>query len=228
MALSQEQLMKMYGMGALGGGVGGLFGGNKNPADKANPYLDRIPGEAGKYYDPYIGAGKGALDVLPGQYSGLLNDPGGKMNDIGASYKQSPGFQFALEQALGAGNRSAAAGGMAGSPMNQQMNMQTATDMASQDYNDWMKMALGLYGEGLGGEQGLAQLGQQSAQSKSDLIAQALAQQAAYQYQGQAAKNASNPWGNIGAGIGMLGGGIFGGPFGAAAGASAGKAIGGG
>ncbi len=212
MALTQQQLMQMYGMGALGGGLGGLFGGNSNPADKANRRLDQIPGQAGQYYDPYIGAGQGALGSLQGQYPGLLNNPGGKMNDIGQSYKQSPGFQFALEQALGAGNRSAAAGGMAGSPMNQQMNMQTATDMASKDYNDWMKNALGLYGAGLSGEQGMSQMGFEAGKSKSDLIAQQLAQQAAYDYQGQAAKNASNPWGNILGGLGMLGGSMFG-PF---------------
>lgn len=206
MALTQEQLMKMYGGAMVGSGLGGLFGGNSNPADKANPYLNRISGEAGQYLNPYMNAGKGALGSLQDQYSSLLGGPGQKLNDIGQNYKQSPGFQFALDQALAGANRSAAAGGMAGSPMAQQQSMQTASDIASQDYNNWMKNALGLYGAGLSGQQGMAQMGQQSSQSMSDLIAQQLAQQAQLNYAGQASQNQSSPWGNILGGIGSLAG----------------------
>lgn len=204
MALDQQQLMKMLGMGTLGAGLGGLFGGGKNPADAANKYLNQIPGQAGQYLQPWMNAGQNALGPLQEQYNSLLGSPGDKLNKIGESYQQSPGFKFALDQALAAGNRSAAAGGMAGSPAAQQQNMATATGLANQDYNNWMQNALGLFGQGLSGEQGLAQMGQQSGQSMSDLIAQQLAQQAQLSYAGQASKNQSNPWGNILGGIGGL------------------------
>lgn len=204
MALDQQQLMKMLGMSGIGAGLGGLFGGGKNPADVANKYLNQIPGQAGQYLNPYMQAGQGAMGSLQEQYGGLLDSPGQKLNDIGQNYQQSPGFKFALDQALAAGNRSASAGGMAGSPAAQQQNMQTATGLASQDYNNWMQNALGLYGQGLSGQQGMAQMGQQSAQSMQDMIAQQLAQQAQLGYAGQASKNQSNPWGSILGGLGGL------------------------
>jgi hypothetical protein len=208
MALTQQQLQQMFGRGAgagaLGAGIGGLFGGGKNPADAANKYIDQIPGQTNQYFDPFFQAGKNQLPGLSEQYGSLLNDPGGKLNEIGANYKQSPGFQFALQQALKGSGNAAAAGGMAGSPQHEQENMGIASGLASKDYNDWLQQATGLYGQGLTGSQGMANQGQAAGQSQADMIAQALAQKANYAYEGQASKNSSNPWGNILGGAGML------------------------
>lgn len=197
MALSQEQLMKMYGYAGLGSGIGGALGQffGKSPADEANKYLDQIPGQAGQYHNPYIQSGQNSMNALNDQYSQLLGGPGEKLNEIGKSYQQSPGFQNALNQALAAGNRSAAAGGMAGSPQHEQENMGTATGLASKDYGDWMQNALGLYNQGLSGQQGMAQMGQNSSKSMSDLIAQQLATKGQQSYEQQAAKNGA--WGNV-------------------------------
>ena len=90
-----------------------LFGGGKNPADAAMPYLDKIPGQTSQYLDPYFQAGKSMLPGLEKEYGSLTSDPGGFLNKIGASYQQSPGFKSALQNALTAGNHAAAAGGMA-------------------------------------------------------------------------------------------------------------------
>lgn len=209
MALSQQNLMKMYGLTNIGGGLAGLFGDYNSPADAANQYLNQIPGQAGQYLDPYLQAGQQSLGPLQQQYGELLGNPGQKLNQIGGSFQQSPGFKFALEQALGAANRSAAAGGMAGSPMSQQQNMGIATGLANQDFYNWLQGATGLYGKGLEGQQGLAGMGQRTAQSMSDLIAQQLAQQAANKYQETAAKNESSPFGSILGGIGSLLGAFF-------------------
>lgn len=191
------------GLGSIGAGIGGLFGGHKeDPSKKANEYISKIPGQTAPYYQPYINAGKDMLPQLQSQYFGLMNDPGGMLNKMGASYQQSPGFKFALDQALGAAGRGAAAGGMAGSPMHEQENMGVATGLANQDYYNWLGNVTGLFGQGLQGGQNIANMGQQASGSMADMIAQSLAQQAAYKYQGQAAKNASNPWGNIFGGAG--------------------------
>ncbi len=181
-------------------------GGYKNPADNAMPYLDQIPGQTQQYHQPWFNAGKNSLPILQDQYSSLLGDPGGKMNQIGKSFQQSPGFQFAMNQALQGGNNAAAAGGMAGSPQHQQQNMQLATDLGNQEYNNWLKNALGMYGEGLHGQQDMAHMGQQAGQSMSDIMAQTLAQQANLAYTGQQNQNQANSsmWGNIGKGIGAL------------------------
>ena len=195
------------GAGGVLSGIAGLFNKGRNPADVANQYISQIPGQTSQYFQPYMDAGKNALGTLQGQYGDLLNDPGGKLNQIGGNFQQSPGFQFALKQALQGAGHAAAAGGMAGSPQHEQQNMGLATDLANQDYYNWLGQATGLYGQGLQGEQGLAQMGQQSSQNMADMIAQALAQQGNYAYEGQAGRNTANNslWSNIGSGLGMLG-----------------------
>lgn len=191
-----------------------LFGGGKNPADAANPYLNQISGKTAPYLKPYSDAGQGALKPLEDNYSKLLENPGDFLNKMGASYQKSPGFDAAMKNALMASNHAAAAGGMAGSPANQYDAMKSATDLSNQDYDTWLNHTLGLYGEGLSGEQDMSHMGLTAGTSLADLIAQQLAQQGAYAYQGQAGKNAgmSSLFGNLGKGVlgafGGMGGGI--------------------
>lgn len=193
------------GLGSAGSGLMGLFGvgQGKSPSGEANKYLNQIPGQTGQFFNPYIDAGKSQLPGLQQQYGDIINNPGGKLNDIGSNFQQSPGFKFALEQALGAANRSAAAGGMAGSPASMQQNMGIATDLGNQDYYNWLNGATGLYGQGLQGSQGLAGMGAQSGNAQANMIAQMLAQQAQNAQAEQKAKNESqgSGWGNILGGI---------------------------
>lgn len=194
-----------------------LFGGGSNPANAAMPYLNQIPGQTNQYLDPFFQAGRGALNPLQGEYAKLLGDPGAWMNKIGESYQQSPGFKAAMEQALTAGNHASAAGGMAGTPQSQFEQMKMATDLTDQDYGNWMNKALGLYGQGLSGEQGMAGMGQQAGQSLADMIAQTLAQQGNMAFRGQQEQNSMNN--SLLGGLGRLGGaalgGMAGGPWGA-------------
>src|SRR4029077_19140922 len=115
-----------------------LFGGKKsNPANAGMPYLNQIPGMTSPYFQPYINAGQEAIPNLQGQYNELLQGPGNKLNQIGQDYQQSPGLQFAIQQALQGAGHAAAAGGMAGSPQHEQQNMQLASHLADQDYYNW-------------------------------------------------------------------------------------------
>lgn len=197
-----------------------MLHGGKNPADAAMPYLNQIPGQTSQYLDPFFQAGKGALNPLQEQYKNLLGDPGGFLNKMGENYQQSPGFKSAMEQALMAGNHASAAGGMAGTPQDQFNQMKMATDLSNQDYNNWMANTLGLYGQGLSGQQGMAGMGQQAGQSMADMIAQTLAQQGNMAFRGQQEKNSMNN--SMWSGLGKLGGaalgGVVGGPWGAFAG----------
>lgn len=182
--------------------------GGKNPADAAMPYIDQIPGRVSPYINPFFDAGKGALGPLQEQYAKLLKDPGALMNQMGQSYQQSPGFKSAMEQAMQAGGHAAAAGGMAGTPQHQFQDMKMATDLSNQDYGNYMKNVLGLYGQGLSGEQGMAGMGQQAGQSMADIISQALAQQGNLAFAGQSQKNQNqnNWWNNIFKGAGAMAG----------------------
>lgn len=184
-----------------------IFGGGyENPADSAQPYLDKIPGATSQYFKPYIESGRRALPKLEDEYDSLLSNPGGRLNDIGSQFHQSPGFQFALQQALQGAGHAASAGGYAGSPMHEQQNMELATNLGNQDYYNWLQPAVGMYGQGLQGTQGLAAGGLQAGGSMADMIAQTLAQQAQLEYTGQQNENKYNSsrMGNIGKGIGAL------------------------
>ena len=88
-----------------------LFGGGD---EDAAGYLSQIPGEIGEHFAPYK----------------RMLDPTALMSEFGKGYHQSPGYQFALDQALKAGGRASAAGGMAGSPMQQEQAGQMTTGLA--------------------------------------------------------------------------------------------------
>ncbi len=166
-----------------------LRGNKEHPMREANEYFNQIPDILKQNFNPYIKRGKRAGNMLEGEYGELLGDPGGKLNEIGGSFQQSPGFDFALKKALSGANSSMAAGGMSGSPMHEQNNMETATNLANQDYNNWIKNALGLYGEGLHGEQGMYDIGARAGIGMGEDLASMKAQQGRMAYENAAGKN---------------------------------------
>lgn len=176
------------------------------PANAAMEYYNQIPSQVQKYYQPYIEAGTSQLPGLEEQYKQLLGNPGERLNQIGEAFHESPGFKFALNQALQSMNNKEAMGGMAGSPENNQYNMELATNLGNQDYYNWLNHAQNLYGQGLQGSQGLAGMGEQAAQGLSDQVAQTLAQQGnlAFAQQNQRNQNKQDLFHNILGGLGAL------------------------
>lgn len=178
--------------------LGGLFGQGAgmmqkdnwhNPADAGMPYFQQIPGMAQQQLNPYINAGQNALPGMQNQFNKLLNDPGGRINEIGKSYQESPGLQSAIQKALRASGNAASAGGYAGSPMHETYNMEQATNLANQDYNNWLGSALGEYNQGIAGSQNIYGIGANAGNSLSQMIAQALAGQGELAYKGQGMAN---------------------------------------
>lgn len=177
---------------AVGGGLGllgGFEGRTANPSDAANRYFNQMGGTLRQNFNPWIQAGQN-----------LMQNPGERLNQIGQGYHQSPGFQFALQQALQGAGHAAAAGGMAGSPQHEQQNMQLATQIGNQDYNTWLQNALGLHNLGYQG-------GQQAGMGLGEDLASILAHQGQYAYAGQAGQNEGNTanWENVFSGVGNLG-----------------------
>lgn len=196
MAWDDYSDLQKFGMGAGIGGIGAgigsmLFGGNKNPADAGMKYLDQIPDALKGYYQPYI---QGGQDIM--QHP---EQAGQNINQIGSQYQQSPGFKFALQQALQGAGHAAAAGGMAGSPQHEQQNMGIATQLGNQDYYNWLNPAMDMYNQ-------TANRGFQGSSSMADQIAQTLAAKSQLGYQGQANKNQQqgSQWGDILGGLGSL------------------------
>lgn len=187
------------GLGAMGAGLGQLFANYQNPADAASPYFNQISQQLPQYFQPYMQAGQGMLGPLGQQYGNLMNNPGGVMNSIGSGYQQSPGFQWQLQQGLMGANNAASAGGMLGTPQHQQQAATMATGLANQDYYNYLSRALGMYGQGLQGAQGLAGLGADASMGLGEDLSSNLAQQAGLAYKGQENENQQQggEWGSL-------------------------------
>lgn len=193
------------GLGKIGSGIFGLSN-NKNPADEANQYISQIPGQANQYNMPYWDYGRRQLPNLENEYNLAIHNPGERYNQIGESFQQSPGFKFAMQQALQGAGHAAGVNGMYGSPEHEQQNMQLATDLANQDYYNYMNGATDLYKTGLGGAQGIMNTGANAGNNMADMIAAALAQQGSNAAIGQMQKNQnqSGALSNIVSGLGNL------------------------
>jgi hypothetical protein len=173
--------------------------GTNNPSDSAMPYYNQIPGTLKQYYDPYVNMGQRAMGSVEGQYNNLMNDPTAMMKQIGSGYKASPGYQWQVDQATKGANQAAAAGGMVGSPAEQQQLAQTTTGLANQDYYNYMNQALGQYQSGLQGMGQLNQMGFNAAQGLAGGLSSNLMNQGNMAYAGTANQNQQRGqmWGNI-------------------------------
>lgn len=185
-----------------------------NPADSADEYLKQIPGMVKPYYEPYINAGKGTLDDLLKQYSGLMENPGSILSQLGKGYTQSPGYEFSRNQGLQGINNAAAAGGMLGTAGHQQQAGELSTNLANQDFQQYLSKALGLWGTGLQGKEHINDMGFDASTGIAGILGQNQMSRGNFAYEGQAGRNKF--WSDlIGQGIGAA----YGNP-GAAAGKS--------
>lgn len=203
-----------------------LFGGGKDPSKAAMPYLDKIPGIGEKYYNPFINQGAEAGGILRDQYGRLL-DPSKFMDEIMKNYSMSSGAQYKQGQ-LGKGiGATAAAGGIAGTPEHQREYGEMANEIMSNDMQQYLQNALGIYNRGLGGEEGFYDKGFQASGSLADMIAGAMGSKAGLAYQGAQQKNMNNNalMSALMRALSTGAGAAFGGPGGAMAGSAIGKNI---
>lgn len=203
------------GIGALGMGLKGLFGGHEgeNPADKAMGYLNKIPGSVSPYYNPWIGPATGMMPGINDLYSRMRENPGEFFNKISAGYTQSPGYQKALREALGGIENAQAAGGMAGSAQHQQLAGQEAADIASKDFQQYINNILGIEGMGLQGGENTLNRGFDASKSLADILGTNLANQGNVAAKGQDWENKTKnqDWANIFSGAASILPGLFGG-----------------
>lgn len=205
-------------------------GGGEDPSKAAQQYLSQIPGTITPYYQPYINAGQGAMGDLQSQYRQLLSNPTAIMNMIGSQYHASPGYQFNVNEATRGANNAAQAGGMVGSPQEQQQLSQTISGIANQDYNNFLNQGLGLYGQGLGVAGNINQMGYGASNELANSLGSLLQTEAQNAYQGADYRNRQNQggFGNLLGLAGSIGGMFMGGPAGGMIGGSIGNMFGGG
>jgi len=197
------------GIGDLLGAGLGIFNMSqyKNPSDSGMPYLNQAAQMLPGYFQPWIDAGKNALPQLQQQYGNLINNPGGMLNKMGQGFQQSPGFKFQTDQALGAANRAAAAGGMLGTPMEQQNIAGVVNGLANRDYYNYLDHVGNLYSAGLNGFGNMSHDGLMASSNLGEDLANILMSQAQMAYAGTANQNQSQG-GSLGGIGGLLGGAI--------------------
>jgi hypothetical protein len=163
---------------------------DSNQMASPQSYLGQIPDILQKYYQPY---------------SQML-DPTTLMSKFGAQYTKDPGYQFELGEGERAIGSAAAAGGMAGSPQQQQQAGTLAENLANQYYSNYLNRALGIFGQGAGGYSQLGQSLASNLMSESSLAQ--LQKEEQERQQEEAARRSQEMWGDIGQlggqAIGML------------------------
>lgn len=172
---TMTQDLPLYG-GLLGGYLGSMFG--PNPYEEAGKQMGQIPGILHHYYDPYVQEGQRDIGALHGEYGRLMGDPGGFVARMGSGFKADPGYKYAVDQATGAANRAAAAGGMLGSPEEQANLASRIAGMAGQQYGDYYNRVRNAYGAGLQGMGNLERQGFGAAQGMGTSLADYLASRA--------------------------------------------------
>lgn len=176
----------------IAGGLFNLFGGAKNPSNSAMPYLDQMGGKIDQYMDPFIQSGNQMRPMLQDQYKQMISNPGGVMNHIGEGFQQSPGYQFQVNQAQNASNRAASAGGMLGSPMQQQNIAGTVNNLANQDYYNYLDHGMNMYGQGMQGASHMNDLSFGASSQAMNAFMQQLMAQAQNAYAGANTSNQQN------------------------------------
>lgn len=154
-----------------------LFGGGKNPSDAANQYLNKIPDVGHQYYDPYINQGQESGMNAHHEYDSMTKDPTGFINKLMEQYQPSQGYQFQkgqLEKALGS---AAAAGGVAGTPLDQMNQGQAIQGLLSGDMQQFLQNALNAHTQGLTGQENEATRGFNASGNMADLMGGSLNQQ---------------------------------------------------
>ena len=189
--------------------LSGLFGGGGNsPMNSANQYLDQIPGVAHQGYDDYINQGKDAGGKTKSAYEQMMSDPTGFINKLMEGYKTSEGYNFQKDQLSKELGNTAAAGGVAGTPMDQMNQAQGVQGLLGKDMQQFLENVLGRYDKGLTGEQGIADRGYDASGKLTDAIGGSLNQQGglAFQDQQQKNQNRNDMWSMFGKALGGAGG----------------------
>lgn len=170
------------------GALGSL--GKKNPYEAAMPYLEQLQPYAEKQYEPWQQAGLQAMQRLMPEYARLLGNPQdvvrGFGGDIyGENFQTSPGYQFAVDQAMQGTNAAMAASGLTGSTAHMAGAQQTAQNLANQEYYNYLRNQMGIagmgqnaYGMGLRGLQGTQQMGYGATNQMSNAVMNAIMAQA--------------------------------------------------
>lgn len=196
---------------------GGQYSGLGNAADVAGRNAadwEKTLNQANQYINPYYQAGTGQLPGYQKNIMDMLN-PKDFYNRMMQGYEMSPEAKFQMQQGQDAMKNAASASGTLGSGDFSKQMMDYSQNLASRDRQNYFDRIMGIFNQGLSGQQGLVgtgygagtQMGQNAMEAQRQrqqmLMQQAMAQ--AYQNQAQ--------YGGLGNLLGGIGG-LVGGPAG--------------
>jgi hypothetical protein len=188
---------------SLGTFLGGLFGDSGAPYEDAMKQYREWANKAQNVQNPFLNAGTGAIGKYQ-DWLGGMQDPSGFINKMMGQYQESPWAKYMQQQSMRAGTNAASASGLSGStPFAQQMQ-QNASNISSQDMNQWLQNVLGIntmYGQG---QQNLMTGGQNAANALTGMYGNMGRQMGEAAY-GKRAGQDQDFWNTIGGGLGMLG-----------------------
>lgn len=193
--------MSMFSSG-LGGLLGGLFGNSGKPYDKAMEQYQQWMNQAQGVQQPYLDAGKQGMGNYQDWLTGM-KDPSQFINGLMDNYQQSPYNSYLQQQAQNAGINAGSASGLTGSSALAQQMQQNAGNIAQQGMDSWLQNVLGINSQYGQGQQNMMGVGQNAANSLTNMYNQ-MGQnmgQAAY---GKEAGKQNDLWNTIGGGLGML------------------------
>ena len=145
-----------------------MFGSHKSP-NISTDFMNRAQDYYRQNIGPYAQRGlqdyntdsdflnqmRNKLMGLPDELQNQYTDPADVLKKLMGGYQESPQFLEQKNQALQAGNQSAAAGGMLGSPEAQKFSQDTAEALSNRDIGTYLDRALGLKSQGLSGQENL-------------------------------------------------------------------------
>lgn len=193
--------------GGLGTMMGGLFGNSGAPYSSAMDQYQQWANKAEGVQNPFLNAGTAAIPDYQA-WLGTMKDPTAFINSTMNQYQQSPWAQYEQQQAMRANQNMASASGLSGSTPMQLQAQQNATNISSQDMNQWLQNVLGIntqYGQG---QAHLMGVGQESANALTNMYMQMARMMGAGAY-GQKAGEQSDLWNTIGGAAAGLTGLIF-------------------
>lgn len=208
MGQGQNPFGSTQGMSGLAQLLGGLFGHSGAPYDAAMDQYKNFMHQGQEAQNPFFNAGTGAIPQYQDWLKNMSN-PSGFINTLMGQYQESPYAKYQQQQSIRSGTNAASASGLTGSTPFAQQLQQNASNISSQDMNQWLQNALGIntqYGAGLNS---LISGGQNSANALTNLYNDYGSKMGEAAYGKKAGEN-QDFWNTAGGGLSLITHGLFG------------------
>lgn len=154
--------------GGLSSFLSGLFGNSSSPYEAAQGPYNQYMAKAANAQNPFLQAGQGAIGNYQ-NWLGGMQDPSKFINNLMGQYQESPWAKYEQQQGIRSGQNAASASGLSGSTPFAQQLQQNASNISSQDMNQWLQNVLGVNTQYGSGEQNLMNNGANAANNLSNI-----------------------------------------------------------